>query len=79
MEFSLSGWGGGAFTVRIANGVVEGVEGGADDPDLRVELDIGAWRQLNSGELSAPEALLKRQLRFHGSFLLGLKLHFILG
>lgn len=77
--FDLAGLHGGTYTVRIENGVVEGSEGAAADPDLRVHLDVDTWRRLNSGETSAPEAILKRQLRFHGSFLLGLKLHLILG
>jgi putative sterol carrier protein len=77
--FDLAGPGGGVYTISIAGGTVEGREGGAPEPDLRVELDVATWRQLNRGELSAPEALLRRRLHFHGSLLLGLKLHFILG
>lgn len=77
--FDLDGPGGGAFTVRIENGVVEGTEGNAAEPDLQVHLHIDTWRALNAGNISAPEALLKRKLRFEGSFLLGLKLHLILG
>lgn len=77
--FELTGPEGGLYTVAIAGGVVEGREGAVDEPDLRVELDVDTWRRLNRGELSAPEALLRRRLHFHGSLLLGLKLHFILG
>ena len=77
--FDLAGEGGGLFTVEIAEGRVRGREGGVEEPDLAVELDVETWRDLNAGRISAPEALLKRRLRFHGSFLLGLKLHLILG
>lgn len=77
--FTLLGEGGGVFTVEIAEGRVRGREGGIEEPDLRVELEVETWRSLNAGRISAPEAVLKRQLRFHGSFLLGLKLHLILG
>ncbi len=76
--FDLAGPEGGSYTVRIENGRVEGREGAAEDPDLKVHLDVATWRRLNNGETSAPEAVLKRQLRFEGSFLLGLKLHLIL-
>ena len=79
IEFILSGVGGGIFTVQLENGEVRGFEGSASNADLRVELDFAVWRQLNSGELSAPEAILRRQLKFRGSFLLALKLHLILG
>jgi putative sterol carrier protein len=77
--FTLSGEGGGVFTVAIGDGEVRGREGGVESPDLRVELDMDTWRSLNAGRISAPEAILKRRMHFHGSFLLGLKLHLILG
>jgi putative sterol carrier protein len=77
--FDLSGEGGGLFTVEIARGEVHGREGAAGSPDLTVRLDVSTWRGLNSGDISAPEALLKRKLHFEGSFLLGLKLHLVLG
>jgi len=77
--FDLSGPEGGCFTIRIEHGVVEGSEGVAHEPDLQVHLDVDTWRKLNAGETSAPEALLRRKLRFEGSFLLGLKLHLLLG
>ena len=79
IEFSLSGAGGGIFVLRIEQGEVRGHVGPGLDPDLRVELDVSSWRSLNSGVLSAPEALLRRQLQFSGDVLLGLKLHLILG
>jgi len=77
--FELSGPEGGVYTLRIENGQVEGREGATEKPDLRVHLDVATWRRLNRGETSAPEATLKRELRFEGNFLLGLKLHLILG
>jgi putative sterol carrier protein len=75
----LEGAGGVTFTVRIANGVVEGGAGPAAAPDLRVRLSVDTWRALNRGDLSAPEALLRRRVHIQGSFLLALKLHLILG
>ena len=77
--FELSGEGGGSYTLRIADGIVDGAQGAIEDPDLRVQIDVGTWRKLNRGEVSAPEALVKRKVKLHGDFLLGLKLHFILG
>jgi len=77
--FELSGEKGGTYTVEIADGVVRGAEGPVENPDLRVRIDIDTWRQLNRGELSAPQALLKRRVKLDGDFLLGLKLHLILG
>ncbi len=77
--FELTGDEGGVYTMEIAAGRVVGREGAAPDPDLRVQLDVATWRKLNRGEISAPEALLKRKLHLRGSFLLGLKLNLILG
>ena len=77
--FELSGEQGGTYTIEIVDGVVRGAEGPVENPDLKVEIDIDTWRQLNRGELSAPEALLRRRVKLHGDFLLGLKLHLILG
>jgi putative sterol carrier protein len=79
IEFELTGDGGGFFTVRITEGWVSGESGAAERADLRVCVDVITWRALNRGELSAPEALLRRRVRLSGSFLLGLKLHLILG
>jgi putative sterol carrier protein len=67
------------FTVHIAAGAVRGEVGRVDRPDLEVQVDVATWRQLNRGEISAPEALLRRRLRFSGDFVLALKLHLILG
>lgn len=79
VEFLLAGPGGGSFCIRIAQGRVEGRVGRPEAADLRVELEVETWRRLNRGEMSAPEAVLRRDLKFTGSFLLGLKLHLILG
>lgn len=79
VQFDLTGAGGGRFTITISRGEVQGREGSAAEPDLRVELSVDTWRRLNAGEVSAPEAILKRDMRFTGSFLLGLKLHLLLG
>jgi len=77
--FELQGEPGGQFTICIDAGRVTGHEGAADGPDLRVSVDLETWRELNRGETSAPQALLKRRVRLHGDYVLGLKLHFILG
>jgi putative sterol carrier protein len=77
--FELTGDGGGWFTVSIAGGTVSGAVGAPEHADLRVAVDVQTWRALNRGEVSAPEALLRRRVKLSGSFLLGLKLHLILG
>jgi putative sterol carrier protein len=77
--FDLRGEQGGVFTVRVADGVLVGSEGRPAEPDLEVGVDVETWRALNSGEISAPEALLRRKLHLSGKLVLALKLHLILG
>lgn len=68
-----------AFTLEIAGGSVSGRAGRAEAPDLEIHVDVETWRALNRGDLSAPEALLRRRLRLSGNLVLALKLHVILG
>jgi putative sterol carrier protein len=79
LQFDLVGEGGGSFLLHVAEGAVRGEAGPSAAPDLRLELDVPTWRELNAGTLSAPEAFLRRRLRVHGSFLLALKLQLIIG
>ncbi|MBW2240575.1 MAG: SCP2 sterol-binding domain-containing protein [Deltaproteobacteria bacterium] len=79
LEFILTDHDEGIYHLRVAQGIVVGVVGEALAPDLRVHLDIETWQSLNAGELSAPEAFLKRRVRIEGDFTLALKLHLILG
>ena len=67
------------YTLDVAGGVVSGRAGRADAPDLEIHVDVPTWRALNRGEMSAPEALLRRRLRISGNLILALKLHLILG
>ncbi len=79
LVFDLQGEQGGVFTVQVANGVLVGSEGRATEPDLEVRVNVETWRALNRGEISAPEALLRRRLHLSGKLMLALKLHLILG
>ena len=50
----------GAYTVYIQGGAVRGEAGRVDDPDLEIQIGVETWRKLNRGEISAPEAALRR-------------------
>jgi len=67
------------FTLHIEGGRVRGEVGGHASPDLSIRVDVATWRALNRGELSAPEALLRRRVQIRGNLFLALKLHIILG
>jgi putative sterol carrier protein len=79
LEFLLDGDGGGLFHFCVSEGRVEGRVGAPPRSDLRVRLDVTTWRLLNSGELSAPEAFLRRRVRLEGNLALAIKLHLIIG
>jgi putative sterol carrier protein len=79
LEFTLEGEGGGVFGVQIADGAVRGSVGPLEHADLRIRLDVATWRALNRGDLSAPEAFLRRRIHLKGNLLLAVKLHVILG
>jgi putative sterol carrier protein len=79
LEFVLEGEGGGSFYLSVREGAVLGYAGPPERADLRVHLDVETWRLLNSGELSAPEAFLRRRVRLEGNLALAVKLHLIIG
>lgn len=79
IEFELEGEGGGCFGVHLGENGVSGSKGSLAHADLRVRTDVATWRALNRGELSAPEAFLRRRVHLRGNLLLAVKLHFILG
>ncbi|MCU0668363.1 MAG: SCP2 sterol-binding domain-containing protein [Myxococcota bacterium] len=79
LEFTLEGEGGGVFGVHIADGVVRGSVGSLEHAHLRIRLAVDTWRALNRGEMSAPEAFLRRRVHLEGNLILAVKLHVILG
>jgi putative sterol carrier protein len=79
IAFELTGDGGGAYGVRIAQGVVTGFAGEAPGADLHVRVDLASWRALNAGTLSAPMAFLQRRVHLAGNLVLAVKLHLIIG
>ncbi|MCP3983148.1 MAG: SCP2 sterol-binding domain-containing protein [bacterium] len=79
LEFVLTDHAEGVYHLRVMQGIVIGAVGEAPEPDLRVHLDVATWQSLNAGDLSAPEAFLRRRVRLEGDFMLALKLHLILG
>lgn len=69
----------GAYTIHIRGGEVRGEASPIENPDLVVRVDLETWRRLNRGDISAPEAALRRRVKLEGDLLLALKLHLILG
>lgn len=79
LQFDLEGQGGGTFQLHLGDGAVRGEVGNSRPANLRIRLDLATWRQLNSGEMSAPEAFLRRRVHLKGNLALAVKLALILG
>ena len=70
---------GGAYTLYIEEGRVRGEVADVPRADLRIHVTLETWRALNAGELSAPEAFMKKLIRLQGDLRLAVKLHLIIG
>jgi len=79
LEFTLAGEGGGVFAIHLGLGDVRGTAGAVEAPDLQIHLHLETWELLNAGELSAPDAFLRRKVKLQGNLALAVKLHLILG
>ena len=79
LVFELTGEAAISYTLRVVEGVVLGEPGHAHEHDLHIRVDLETWRALNRGDISAPEALLRRRVHLRGDLILALKLHLILG
>ncbi len=81
LEFTLVGEGAdhGIYCVHLRAGAVSGSVGAHGAADLQIQLDVETWQRLNKGELSAPDAFLRRKVKLQGNLALAVKLHLILG
>ena len=68
-QFDLSGEGGGTWTVKIADGTCEVIDGPPDTPaDNRMETDVETWIAMSAGEMSGDEAFILGRLGTEGIF-----------
>ena len=69
----------GAYSLHVEEGHVRGEVADAAQADLRIHTTLETWRALNAGDLSAPEAFMKKRVRLQGDLRLAVKLHLIIG
>jgi ribonucleoside-diphosphate reductase beta chain len=68
-QFDLSGEHGGTWTVKIADGKCEVIDGPPHTPaDNRMETDVETWIAMSAGEISGDEAFLLGRLGTEGIF-----------
>jgi putative sterol carrier protein len=72
-RFDITGDGGGTWSIRIADGTCEIVEGTFDrEPDWRLELDRDTWIGMTTGDFIGQEAFLLGRVTLEGDPTLGL-------
>jgi acyl-CoA dehydrogenase len=72
--FELEGDGGGAFTVRVADGALAVEDGLADAPDVTVRARAADWMAIVEGRMDPQLAYLTKKLRVTGNLQLALRL-----
>lgn len=77
--FDLSGDGGGAFHVKVADGDAEVAEGVADDTNITITMSADDFGSLLEGKLNATSAFMAGKLKVKGDMSLAMKLQSLLG
>lgn len=75
MQYTLSGDGGGEWTVTIEDGQFKGVEtGGVEKPTLHIMMDASKFIDMANGDLDGRKAFLTRKLKVKGNIALAQKM-----
>ena len=64
--FDLSGDGGGAWTVTVANGKCDIKEGTSDAPTATIKMDAGDYEDMTSGKLNPMVAFMSGKIKVDG-------------
>lgn len=71
-EFTITGEGGGVWTVQIADGACNVIEGPAPStPDQRLEMDVNTWLSISVGDYVGNEAFLLGKVTVEGDPTIG--------
>ena len=75
IQYTLSGEGGGEWTIAIEDGEFKGVTaGGVDKPSLNVIMDAAKFVEMANGDLDGRKAFLTRKLKVKGNIALAQKM-----
>ncbi len=75
MQYSLSGDGGGEWTITIEDGQFKGVEAGSvEGPTLNIMMDAAQFIEMANGDLDGRKAFLTRKLKVKGNIGLAQKM-----
>jgi putative sterol carrier protein/predicted ester cyclase len=78
-QYTVHGDHGGLWTLIIDDGKAEMRPGGADDPDVKINIDEADLLGMARGEFTGTEAFMTGKLRVEGNPVLGMQLGRILG
>jgi putative sterol carrier protein len=78
-QLYLTGDGGGAWNLTIADGKCHLADGDAERPDVTITISLDEWSQLLSGELDALSAYLSGRLQIAGDLSLATRLPALFG
>jgi putative sterol carrier protein len=75
IQYTLSGEGGGEWTITIEDGEFKGVKpGGVEKPTLNVIMDASKFIDMANGDLDGRKAFLTRKLKVKGNIALAQKM-----
>jgi putative sterol carrier protein len=75
MHYSLSGAGGGEWTITIEDGHFKGVQtGSVEKPTLSIMMDAAKFIEMANGDLDGRKAFLTRKLKVKGNIALAQKM-----
>jgi putative sterol carrier protein len=75
IQYTLSGDGGGEWTITIEDGAYKGVQdGGVEKPTLNVMMDAAQFVEMANGDLDGRKAFLTRKLKVKGNIALAQKM-----
>jgi len=75
MQYSLSGDGGGEWTITIEDGQYKGVQPGSiEKPTLNIMMDAAKFIEMANGDLDGRKAFLTRKLKVKGNIALAQKM-----
>jgi putative sterol carrier protein len=73
-QFEIGGEGGGTYTVKVENGVMQVTEGATESPSTTIKMQAVDYIEMVNGKLSGTMAFMKGKLKVTGNVMLAQKM-----